>query len=159
MFFRAIVWAESCRKEVDFVHLNANYKSGVWGACCGKNGVCRESTWNWLFPVIVPTAERGSNSAKGHGTATMASAYKLSSFKKEALATYSSAQFSVSGTQHIFILTYHILIAFTSESSRHEQCKLLISSLPIFFRTVVFCRRQRDSKEASHFLGAHAYGY
>ena len=36
MFFRVLRWAEKCRTEVPFLHLNAKYKSGEWGTCCGK---------------------------------------------------------------------------------------------------------------------------
>lgn len=43
----------TCRDKpispIPFMHLNVHYKSGPWGSCCGKNGLCRESTWQYLF--------------------------------------------------------------------------------------------------------------
>jgi hypothetical protein len=60
-------------RPVDFLHLNVHYKGGPWGACCGRKGRCRESTWDYLFSDY---PEMGGD----YGQA----------------ATYSSAQFVVS---------------------------------------------------------------
>ena len=60
-------------RPVDFMHLNVHYKSGPWGACCGKKGACRENTWKYLFSDYPD----------------MGSVYSQAS-------TYSSAQFVVS---------------------------------------------------------------
>eukprot|EP01041_Mallomonas_annulata_P004507 gene4507-8960_t len=48
LFYRTIRWITSCSQPVHFLHLNARYKSGAWGECCGRRGACRESTWKWL---------------------------------------------------------------------------------------------------------------
>jgi hypothetical protein len=105
IFLRAIRWAEMCRSEVDFLHLNANYKTGIWGQCCGKKGACRASTWDWLFPLEAETPEQEGDVSSSttlssiadapNGDATKVKA--KSSFKKVPVGTYSSAQFSASG--------------------------------------------------------------
>ena len=48
LFFRALKWVSKCSKPIDFLHLNVKYKTGKWGACCGKKSSCRNSTWSWL---------------------------------------------------------------------------------------------------------------
>jgi hypothetical protein len=49
LFYRLVQYLEICRHHVSFLHLNANYKSDLWGNCCGKKGLCQSSTWNYLF--------------------------------------------------------------------------------------------------------------
>jgi hypothetical protein len=49
LFYRTIRWAERCNTEINFLHLNAKYKYGIWGDCCGKYGACRLSTHEYLF--------------------------------------------------------------------------------------------------------------
>lgn len=114
LLFRTIRWAEHCKREIKFLHLNSNYKYGQWGACCGKHGACRISTHSWVFDgksfdlSSATSLQRNRDQLHDRGGLSVANPYSGLSDGKAitinvthpsfSVSTYSSAQFTASKT-------------------------------------------------------------
>lgn len=92
LFFRLLQYAETCQVAVPFIHLNVNYKSELWGDCCGRDRACQLSTWQYLFG----SNSKGSSSVSSDILSRNPNPQPFKYPSRGSIGTYSSAQFTAS---------------------------------------------------------------